>query len=332
MTEAETAVKATAVLGTIGRKRFCFALTDERGTLRPDTRRSYDAAVTTGVSGALAAYQRDLALPALPSQSAIAVAGLARGDAISITRTRWFLSRSGLQAMLGEPPLILNDFAAEAWALHGTDERPQEMFGGAASVSVRRPGCYLLLGITSGLGSVVINCGETGEVSVLPTEAGHGVFAAVTEELAQLADDLFPGKRPVVAEDVISASGLLAIYALIARRTGAVVRARTPEDVTRTVAVDPISRQACELLSRAFWAQAGSLVMTYGAWDGVFLTGGLAGAIRPLLRRQDAQAPFLACTRYGRVLAAVPRGFVSLEMGELIGTGEALRYRRTLAR
>lgn len=317
-----------SVLGTVGRKRVSLALSDERGALRLDTIRDYDAEATSGVSDALTTFRRDLALADLPKQSAIAVAGLARGDAISITRTRWIVSRPGIEAMLGRPPLVLNDFAAEAWALYSADVRPAEMFSAVADLSFRKPGCYLVLGITSGLGAAVLRRDENGLVTVLPTEAGHGGFVAGTEELGRLAGDLHPGKYPVTAEDIVSAPGLLAIYQLVARRRNVTCRARTPEDVTRGIALDPIAREACELLCKGFWSQAGSLVVTFGAWDGVLLTGKVAQVLRQVLRRPDTQALFVGAGKYQRVLSQVPRGFATLEHGELVGLAEALRHHR----
>lgn len=319
----------TAVLGSIGRKRLGFALAGADGALRTETIRSYGVDAVTGVSAALISFQRDLGLPSLPAQSAIAVAGLARGDAVSITRTRWFVSRSGLRAMLGLPPLILNDFAAEAWAMSSGAITLQESFGGVPAPALDRPGTYLVLGITSGLGVAVVTRGEAGAVTVLSTEAGHSAFAAVTPELAELAADLFPGRHPVTAEDVVSAPGLLAIYQLLARRGGVSAPARTPEEATHASHANPLARAACQLLARAFWAQAGNLTMCFGAWDGVLLTGGPANAIRPALRDPEAQALFSASIKYRRVLQSVPRALVTLDHAELVGVAEALRHART---
>jgi len=164
MGDTTVVARDVAVLGSIGRKHVCLALSDEHGALLPNTIRTYDAAATTGVSAALVGFQRDLALPALPKRAAIAVAGLARGDAISITNSRWFVSRSGLQAMMGQAPLILNDFAAEAWAICSGTVYPAETFGALPAPEPKRPGCYVVAGITSGLGVAVMNRDATGAV------------------------------------------------------------------------------------------------------------------------------------------------------------------------
>lgn len=316
-----------AVLGSIGRKRVCFALSRRNGSVLSDTIRTYDAHVVSGVSAALTTYQRDLGISALPRRSAFSVPGLVRGDAISITKTSWFLSRSGLKAMLGEPPLVLNDFAAEAWALCAAEGQVREAFSGSNGSPAKRSGTFLVMGITSGLGVAAVHRSETGVVTVLPTEAGHGAFAAATPELTDLAASLSLGRQPVTAEGLVSAPGLLAIYNALSRQRGCLPRAKSPEEITRSMATDPIAHAACDLLAKAFWAQAGSLVMSLGAWDGLLVAGAVAHAILPSLRKPEAQALFANSTKYRRALSDVPRSLVSYENAELVGLGEALRHR-----
>lgn len=315
------------LLGHVGRKRVRFASTDEHGRLLPDTIRGYEAGETISISGALTAYWRGMHAEGLPKRSAIAIAGLARGDTISITKTRWILSRSGLQGMLQHPPLILNDFAAEAWAMHGGDVRPQEMFSRHAPLSLRRPGCYCIIGMNSGLGVAVLTRGDDGAVAVNSTEAGHSGFVAGSEEIARLAADMFPGKYPVPAEDLLSAPGLLAIYRALSRKAGKAPRLNSPEQITRDHVSDEIAHRACLLLCQAFWAYAGSLTPAYGAWDGILVTGDLASALRPVLRQAEMHAFFSGQGKYRRLLEEMPRGYAALTNGELIGAAEALLHR-----
>lgn len=317
----------TAVLGSIGRKRICFGLATMNGSVLRDTIRTYDAHLVSGVSAALTTFQRDLGISALPRRSAFSVPGLVRGDAISITKTSWFLSRSGLQAMLGEPPLVLNDFAAEAWALCAAGGQVREAFSGSNGSPAKRSGTFLVIGITSGLGVAAVHRSESGAVTVLPTEAGHGAFAAVTPELIDLAATLSVGRQPVTAEGLVSAPGLLAIYNALSRQRGCLPRAKAPEEITRSMATDSTAQAACDLLAKAFWAQAGSLVMSLGAWDGLLVAGAVAHAILPSLRKPEAQALFTTSMKYRRALSDVPRALVSYENAELVGLGEALQHR-----
>ena len=317
-------MEATGIVGHVGRKGLRFALTDAASGFKADSLRHYGADHGASVSGALSAFQHDLALPRLPERLAIAVAGLARGDAISITQTRWFVSRSGLQAMLGQPPLILNDFEAEAWALSGGRAMLSPAAAGPLPM-LDRPGTYCVLGMTTGLGAAVLIRKPDGAVHVLATEAGHGGFAPGSPAMAALTARLFPDRHPVLAEPLISASGLVAIYTGLAAMQNLAPRFDTPEDITRAASSDALARHACEMLCEAFWTQASSLVLTYGSWDGVIVTGKLAAALRQMLAAPRMQAVFAGTGKYARLLATVPRAIATLDQGALTGAAQALQ-------
>lgn len=316
---------SAALVGHVGRKRMRFALTDATGQVRPESVRTFTADATVSISGAIMDFLRETRPDGAPARSAFAVAGLPRGETVSITRGRWYLSRSGLRGMLGHAPLILNDFEAEAWALHGADVRADERFAGG-EFSLRRAGTFCVLGMTSGLGVSVLSRDEAGAVRVLATEAGHGGFVATTAELAQLAAEMFPARYPVVAEDLLSGPGLVLLYQTLARRRGATPRWTSAEDITRAMASDPLAGEACTWLCRAFWSHAGQLAIIYGAWDGVIVTGGVAAALRPLLRLPEMSALFAGAGKYARLLGGVPRVYAALDDGELAGAAEALRH------
>lgn len=315
---------ATGVVGHVGRKGLRFALANMSGVV-PSTIRQYGADPGSSVSGALSAFRADLSLSRLPARLAIAVAGLPRGDAISITHTRWFVSRSGLQAMLGHPPLILNDFEAEAWALAGSNNGSLDPLGSSAAISLDQPGTYCVVGMTSGLGVSVLMRDYDGNLSVLATEAGHAGFLPASSKMSALCASAFPGQCPLIAEHLISANGLVSIYdALLAARK-LPQRHMAPEAITRQYAVDPVAREACDLLCEAFWTYVGNLVLTYGAWEGVIVTGALATILRTTLGLAPMHAAMIGKGKYVRQLAAVPRALMNIENGELLGAAEALK-------
>ena len=316
-----------ALVAHLGRKGLRIALTDARGLPQLTGIRTYSADASSSVAGALTAFQRELGLDRLPERIAIAVAGLPRGDTISVTQTRWFVSRSGLRAMLGQPPLILNDFEAEAWALAEHQDRRFEPIGASPPIDPQRPGTYCIVGMTSGLGVSLMTRHADGGIAVVATEAGHAALAPASRALADLTAALFPDRYPVVAEHLISAVGLGTIYDHLATVQKSPRRSTTPEAITRNRATDPVARQACDLLAEAFSAHLGSLVLTFGAWDGLIVTGGLASALRPILASDRMRAVFAGTGKYGRLLQAMPRAFCDLDHAELIGAAQALRSR-----
>jgi glucokinase len=313
----------TGVVGHIGRKQLRFALTDGHGAVAPASMRHYGANQGSSVSGSLSAFQRDMGLVTLPPRLGLAVAGLARGDVISITQTRWFVSRSGLQAMLGGSPLILNDFEAEAWAL-SRSAGAFATIGSAPAVDVRRPGTFCVIGMTSGFGVAVLTREPSGKIHVQATEAGHAGFAPGSKPMADLVAAMFSDRFPVVAEHLISANGLVAIYNTIATMRQSPKWMTKPEDITRQIGSDPLAREACEMLCEAFWTYVGGLVLTFGAWDGIIVTGGVAHALCATLATPRMHEAFCGHGKYARQLSAVPRGLAAMEHGELHGAAEAL--------
>ena len=93
-----------ALLAEIGSRAVRLGLTGEDGRLRRDTIRSYSPEEQSTISGALGAFADASHLPRLPRRCAIAVSGTPVGDTISVTNSRWIVSRSGLAAMLQAPP------------------------------------------------------------------------------------------------------------------------------------------------------------------------------------------------------------------------------------
>ena len=65
---------------------------------------------------ALQQFEREEGVPLRGLQCAMAIAGAASGETISLVRSRWTISRAGLMAIFGTQPVILNDVAARAWA------------------------------------------------------------------------------------------------------------------------------------------------------------------------------------------------------------------------
>jgi glucokinase len=226
--------------------------------------------------------------------------------------------------MFGLPPLILNDFEAEAWALTGSPSSALTPIGATPGISLEAPGTYCVMGITSGLGVSVLTRNRSGSVHVLATEAGHGGFAPASRAMAELTGAMFPHRYPIVAEQLISANGLMAIYDTLAGHTSA-RKLATPEDITRLSSSDPAARRACEMLCEAFWTYASSLVLTYGAWDGVVVTGGMAAALRSILGSPRMETIFTGTGKHMRPLAAVPRVTATMNHCELVGTAKALQ-------
>jgi glucokinase len=314
-----------AVIADVGRRAVRLGLTDHDGRLRPETIRAFEPQQQSTISGALAAFGQQCELHRLPRRCAIAVSGAAVGDVISVTNSRWFVSRSGLTAMLQAPPLIINDFAALAWAIGapGSGVRTEAM--GGPSLDPATAGTRCLIGVGSGLGVAVIARGPGG-ITVLPTEAGHCHFMPGFAELEVVLQCLRKPRETLTAEDVLSERGLRALYDAVVELAGQAPRPHDAATIARlaTTAQDSCAVRAAELFCRALRYFAGNLALAYGAWDGVMFTGSVAAGLRPLLRQPAFSDAFAVAGPYQRQLREIPRAFVALDHGELHGAAQAL--------
>ena len=319
-----------AIVGDVGRQTIRLGLTDLAGELRKDTIRAYPSATQSTISGALTTFARECGLACLPRRCALALSGAPRGDTISVTNSRWFVSRSGLRAMLQAEPLIINDFAAIAWSLSSAKgsariECTEQGFISPAT----KAGTYCIIGIGSGLGVAVIQRDDFGHYSVLATEAGHCSFAPSAPEWQPILEIIRRGAICQTAEQLMSAAGLHRAYLACAEHIGVSPRAANSVEVTKLAetARDPAAVKAIDLVARALWQFAGNMVLSHGAWDGVILTGSLTHAMAKILRQPGVRDQFCLAGPYARELISVPRGFASFDFGELEGAAQALLLR-----
>jgi glucokinase len=315
----------TALLGDIGRSGVTFALTDRAGDLNEASIRSYEAGRHNTISGALMAFKEESGLPNLPRRCALAVAGVPRGDTISITSSRWFISRSGLTAILQRPPLVINDFAANVWSISAADEAQIIAVGATAPSS--GPGTFAVIGMSDGLGVGVLIRDESGTVTVLPTEAGHSELIDQSAEAGPILDIIRSHHRYCSAETLLSPAGLVAIRNAISEQRRSGEPFQDAEQVVHAASLgDPEAVEAARIFSKALWRFAGNLTLIYGAWDGIFLSGALVASLRSTLCDQDVRQSFVISGPNANLLRKVPCGFFLLEHSGLRGAAEAIRH------
>lgn len=322
----ESSRSKLAVIADVGRRAVRLGLTDEAGYLRPETIRAFEPSEQSSISGAISTFGRQCQLERLPRRCAVAVSGAAVGDTISVTNSRWFISRSGLAAMLQAPPLILNDFAAHAWAVSAASSNACVDTIAGARLNPAGPGTRCLIGVGSGLGVAVVSQDARGAVNVLPTEAGHCHFMEGMPELETVMLRMRKAKGQVTAEDLISGRGLFAIYQAVVEIDAASSRVADAVGVVELAISgrDRSASKAAELFCRALWYFAGNMALAYGAWDGIMFTGSVVHALRKLIRQPHFAESFVLKGPYDRQMRGIPRGMVSLDHAELHGAAQAL--------
>lgn len=236
-----------------------------------------------------------------------AVAGRIEGDQARITNHPWLISRQATQAALGLRHLrLVNDFAAQAMAVGLLDSKDLSPIG--AGTFHRAPGdrSYAVLGPGTGLGVSALLLRD-GRSHVLETEGGHVSFAATNSREAAVLERLAARFGRVSNERLISGNGLVNLHRALSELAGEPAVELQPQDVTAGASRGDVRcREAVEMFCATFGAIAGDLVLTLGAWDGVFLTGGLVPKLLEELHRPGFRAHFEAKGRFAPAMAGVP--------------------------
>lgn len=274
---------------------------------------------------ALQDYLKTHGLRAGEISFALAVAGVPRGDVISLANSKWFVSVSGLRAFLRTEPLILNDYAASAWALTALDRGDIAPVGALPAQPIRPGGTYLVLGTGSGLGMATLHMTARGEVVVLDSEGGHASYAPQNAEEDRFLARLRAEFGHVSFERMLSGDAFGAIYKAV-RDPGAT--APVPGTQSLIAAArnrsDPAAVRTMEIFVRTLAGFAGNACLTVGAWDGVFLVGDLLRSIAPFLTDQGFRRHFAAKGRLSKPLQAVPTAIVTAAEAPLLGAAAAL--------
>lgn len=311
--------EALALVADVGRLSVRFGLTGGTQGFGPRDIRRYMTAEHSTFTSALVEYLKDFGLQDQVIPSVLAVAGVARGDLINLTGSRWYISLSGIEAVLRERPRALNECTAKALAMTRLSASAFTPLPGPRPKPVSPGGNFVMIGTGTGLGvSALIGSGD--RLVPVQSEAGHMAFTPETKDEERFAVFCAARGHAVDVESLISAQGLVTAYEALSggRRPAA------PEDVTRGVGRDPIAEQVVRMVVEALGSFAGDCALAFGAWDGIFFEGPIARALQTQLagptfrRRMEAKAAFR------RQLSEIPLAVVTQNDLELVGAAAAI--------
>ena len=289
--------------------RFGVADTSRSQPLLTDSIRRYRVAEHDSLVATARQYLADTGLEV--KRAIIAAAGrIVDGETVKVTNNPWAISAQQTADALGlEHVHLVNDFAAQSMAVTlltgddlvdvGTAARPVIGTEDEQTFAIVGPGTGL------GVGGLLV---RQGHCSVLQTEGGHAGFAAHTPEDIAILDYLNHKYGRVSNERLICGQGLVNLYDAICHMVGAKAADLKPEDITKRAKDDscPLCTRTVETFAGIFGSVAGDLVLTLGAWDGVYLTGGLIPILLPWLERGRFRERFEAKGRFRDIMEKVP--------------------------
>lgn len=301
----------TALVADIGGTNARFALARCAPGEAPalEQIRQFTVAAHASPIDAAATYLKMVAEPA-PERAVFAVACALHGDRIRFTNSPWTLSVTEAQTELALAELkLVNDFSALSRAIPLLGQDTLEPIGSTQPRTTpqgddRRT--YAAIGAGTGLGTgglLVAN----GRVTVLESEGGHATFAPADAYERDILDQLWAQFPRVSNERLISGHGLVNLYRAICRIENTDAQHEAPDAI---VATARDGERICEQTVLRFCAMlgsvAGDLALTLGAWDGVYLGGGVTERLSYWLPQSDFRRRFEDKGRHAALMRTVP--------------------------
>ncbi len=220
---------------------------------------------------------------------------------------------------------LLNDLEAMAWAVPVL--RPDELH--ALQPGTPNPaGNAALIAAGTGLGEAILHR-VGGRLLPVPSEAGHADFAARTDDEFALARAVRDEIGRVDVERVVSGIGLVhiathrhgadrcAVAGVFSERDGV---ARVSE--AAAAGTCPHCAAVMDLFVDAYGAEAGNLALRAVASAGVYVGGGIAPKILPMLDRRFMRT-FLDKEPMAKLLASMPVHVILNDRAALLGAAVA---------
>jgi len=259
---------------------------------------------------------------AQPTRGVFAVAGRVDGDIARMTNHPWVVSGERVRDALGlDAVQLVNDFVAQSMAVLLLGKDDTVAIGAPGQVTAETGSrTFAVLGPGTGLGVGAL-LSRDGHHYPLATEGGHASFAPGTPEEVAILERLSAYYGRVSNERVVSGGGLVNLHRALSEIAGLDPGPLLPEDITaRAAEGDRRCMRAIDVFCAAFGAIAGDVVLTLGAWDGVFLSGGMVPLLLPALQHSGFRQRFEGKGRYAPAMARVPTLAVVHPNPGLLGT------------
>jgi glucokinase len=260
-----------------------------------------------------AVFVKDAPKP-VPSHACLAVAGVVEGNWVEATNIPWTIDGNNLKERFGLETLrLINDFEAAVWGITVLHRDQLFQIGGGKPIS---DGPKAMLGAGTGLGqAILVPCNKG--YRVLPTEGGHVDFAPRNEEEIRLLRYLMKEFSHVSVERILSGPGLVHIYEFLLKEQNFKESVLTKQSakgkdeatyITKHAlqGTDELCRQAVRIFCSIYGAEAGNLALKCLAIGGVYVAGGIAPKILPILSEGGFRQAFESKGRMEKILKHIP--------------------------
>lgn len=244
---------------------------------------------------------------ARPATADVAVAAPLDGsDNVAMMNHSWAFSITDTSNRIGVKKMrVMNDFTALAYAVPFLAEKDRYQIG---TGTVQKDSPIGIIGPGTGLGVAAVIFADGKPVAVT-TEGGHVTMPATNAREFSLFEFLKSKKyHHISAERVISGKGIVNIYQAIAGVDGRDLPERTPAEITEHALQKKCDAcvETLDLFCHFLGVAAGNLALSYGAFGGIYIAGGIVLQLGDYFRTSRFRESFLAKGRYEDYLNRIP--------------------------
>ena len=257
------------------------------------------------------------------------VAGPVRDGRCQATNLPWVIDSKELASDLGASAVyLLNDLEANAWGINVLKE--DQLF--VLNQGVEASGNEGLISAGTGLGEAGLYYDGKGHLP-FATEGGHTEFGPRTDLEIELFIYLRDKFGHVSYERVLSGPGLADVYRFLVDVKGrpdvvgsGVEKSELPKHVSEKGLEESGStcREALEIFVDLYGAEAGNLALKFLALGGIFVGGGIAPKILPLIKKGLFMKSFCDKGRFESLMKDIPVKVILEENTAMLGAAHFL--------
>ena len=256
-----------------------------------------------------------------PDAMCLAAAGPVVDGSIKITNNHWLVSSERLASEFDVDAVrLLNDFEAIAYSLPFLAAEDRTVIGVPQGIALSgRDFSVAVLGPGTGLGVAGL-IGRDRRLIPITGEGGHVAFAPETGLQSEILAVLRSRFERVSAERLVAGSGLENIYTALADIRDEPAEPLSAREVFDAAAgSSALAREAVGVFFEIMGQVAGDLALTMGAWDGIYIAGGIAKRYPDVLAASRFRAAFDRKGRHSHIIERVPTYLIMHGQPGLLG-------------
>ena len=255
---------------------------------RPIVTHAYATNTFSSFTAILDAFAIDVHQPFALDAAAIGVAGPVVENAARLTNIDWDISAAAVTARFGTTHVaLLNDLEAMGHSVEVLDDDEVTVLQDGTP---RRDGNSAIIAAGTGLGQTVLHRMK-GHLVPVPSEGGHADFAARTDRELELVRMLRERDGRASVEHVLSGPGLINLHHFTHRGGECeMLEGAGEHDAPARISQAALTGrcqgcvEALRMFVSAYGAEAGNLALRAVTLSGIYIGGGIAPKILPMLR------------------------------------------------